>query len=153
MASAKLAAVRKQAAEDAKMDMSPMIDMVFLLLIFFMIASRMVTVRVDPEIKPPVADEAKKPEVTKGRFILNVYPDGTFKNAEGSQVWTEEDITQKITAFREHQEARGNKKTILQLRAHKDATVRDVKKATAAAARGGVINVVFGTFQTDKQFN
>ena len=38
------------------------------------------------------------------------------------------------------------------LRAHKDASVRDVKKATKAAAMGGINKVVFGTFQTDKSF-
>ena len=47
MASSKLQSAMEEQGDDARMDMSPMIDMVFLLLIFFMVASRMVTVKVD----------------------------------------------------------------------------------------------------------
>ena len=151
MASAKLADARRRAEEDAKMDMSPMIDMVFLLLIFFMVASRMITVKVDEKIKPPVADQAVKVKDAKGRIIINVYADGTFKNADGSQTLTEEEITERVNNFRETQEQRGVEASML-LRASKDASVRDVKKATKAAAMGGVNKVVFGTFQTDKSF-
>ena len=145
MASARLAAVHKKVEDDARMDMSPMIDMVFLLLIFFMIASRMVTVRVDPKIEPPIADKAVKPKVLKGRFIVNVYADGTFKDAGGHATWTEEELAQKIGAFKEMQTGFGNE-TTLQLRGHRDASVGSIKKATAAAAKGGVTKVVFGTF-------
>ena len=151
MASAKLAAARHQADEDAKMDMSPMIDMVFLLLIFFMVASRMVTVKVDENIKPPVADQAVKVKSAKGRIIFNVYADGTFKNADGSKTVTEDEITERVIAFREAQEQRGVEPSML-LRAHKAASVRDVKKATKAAAMGGINKVIFGTFQTDLSF-
>ena len=151
MASAKLSAVLKQAEEDAKMDLSPMIDMVFLLLIFFMVASRMVTVKVDEKIKPPVADESIKAKDAKGRIIINVYSDGTFKNADGSKTLTEGDITQVVTEWRERMEAAGTDPKLL-LRADKDASIRDVKKATKAAALGGVNKVVFGSFQTDKTF-
>ena len=59
MASNKLRATQQEQEDDTQVDMSPMIDMVFLLLIFFMVASRMVTVKVDDKIKPPVADETK----------------------------------------------------------------------------------------------
>jgi len=151
MASAKLAAARRQADEDAKMDMSPMIDMVFLLLIFFMVASRMVTVKVDESIKPPVADKAVKTPDAKGRIIINVYTDGTFKNADGSKTLTEDEITERVVAFREAQEQRGVEPSML-LRAHKDASIRDVKKATKAAAMGGINKVIFGTYQTAKNF-
>ena len=57
MASNKLARARAAANDNMKMDMSPMIDMVFLLLIFFMIASQMITVKMDPKVLPPVADQ------------------------------------------------------------------------------------------------
>ena len=38
-----------------QVDMSPMIDLVFLLLIFFMVSSTMITYRQDPNVKIPVA--------------------------------------------------------------------------------------------------
>ena len=57
--------------DDVQLDMAPMIDMVFLLLIFFMVAS------VVPElekvhVKIPEAVYAKVPDDTKGRMTLSV---------------------------------------------------------------------------------
>ena len=44
-----------------KVDMSPMIDLVFLLLIFFMVSSTLITFRKDPDGKIPIATaETKK---------------------------------------------------------------------------------------------
>ena len=56
--------------DDVEIDMAPMIDMVFLLLIFFMVASVVVTEKID--IKLPEAKSAKVPENTKGRMMLTV---------------------------------------------------------------------------------
>ena len=70
MASSKLQSAMEEQGDDARMDMSPMIDMVFLLLIFFMVASRMVTVKVDDKIKPPVADESIGPTMLKVESFL-----------------------------------------------------------------------------------
>lgn len=154
MASAKYQAVLEQAEDDARMDMSPMIDMVFLLLIFFMIASRMVTVRVDPKIKPPVADQSVKPKSAKGRIIFNVYAKGAggeskYTTADGSQTVTLEQITNKVQMFAESMEQRGTEPSLL-LRAHKDAQVGDIKQVAKAAAEGGINKVIFGAFKTDK---
>ena len=55
MASEKLKEAMEAQGDDAKMDMSPMIDMVFLLLIFFMVASTLIINKLDPNVKPSVA--------------------------------------------------------------------------------------------------
>ena len=162
MASRKLQAVLEQADEDARMDMSPMIDMVFLLLIFFMIASRMVTVRVDPTIKPPVADESIKPKSAIGRIIFNIHPnaikrpknngiESKYTNADGSKTVNLEEIRTRVEKFAESRRASGSKvEASLLLRAHKDAEVSDIKKVAKAAAEGGINKVIFGAFKTDK---
>ena len=154
MASRKLQGVLEQADEDAKMDMSPMIDMVFLLLIFFMIASRMVTVRVDPEIKPPVADQSVKPKSVKGRIVFNIYAKGAggeskYTTSDGSKTVTLEEITQRVEKFADSMETSGTEASLL-LRAHKDAEVSDIKKVAKAAAEGGINKVIFGAFKTAK---
>jgi biopolymer transport protein ExbD len=41
--------------EDCKMDSSSMIDMVFQLILFFMVSSRMLTNQIDPRVELPVA--------------------------------------------------------------------------------------------------
>jgi biopolymer transport protein ExbD len=56
--------------DDVEIDMAPMIDMVFLLLIFFMVASVVVTEKVD--ISLPESKSAKVPEDITGRLVLAV---------------------------------------------------------------------------------
>jgi biopolymer transport protein ExbD len=56
--------------EDIEVDMSPMIDMVFLLLIFFIVASTIIDEKVP--IKIPKAAYAKIPEDTTGRIVISV---------------------------------------------------------------------------------
>lgn len=56
--------------DDIEVDMSPMIDMVFLLLIFFIVASQIIDEKVPIEI--PKAAYAKVPEDTTGRLVLSV---------------------------------------------------------------------------------
>lgn len=60
----------KQADEDIEVDMSPMIDMVFLLLIFFIVASTVIDEKVPVEI--PAAAYSKVPEDTTGRIVISV---------------------------------------------------------------------------------
>jgi biopolymer transport protein ExbD len=57
--------------DDVEIDMAPMIDMVFLLLIFFMVAS-VVTEMDKVEVKIPEAEYAKVPDDPKGRMMLSV---------------------------------------------------------------------------------
>ena len=126
MASSKLQSVLERHDDDPRMDMSPMIDMVFLLLIFFMVASRLVTVKVDEKIKPPVADESVRPENAKGRIIFNIRSDGTFTAGGGKVTVTEDEITQRVTAWNDRYKDSDTEPSLL-LRSHRDASVRDVK--------------------------
>ncbi len=62
--------VKQPRKDDVEIDMAPMIDMVFLLLIFFMVASVVVTDKV--KVKLPDSKAAKVPEDIKGRVVLSV---------------------------------------------------------------------------------
>tara|TARA_A200000113_G_scaffold167996_1_gene152729 strand:- start:949 stop:1353 length:405 start_codon:yes stop_codon:yes gene_type:complete len=66
----------KQEEEDIEVDMSPMIDMVFLLLIFFIVASQIIDEK--PEVVIPAAVYAKVPEDTTGRLMISVRDDETY---------------------------------------------------------------------------
>ena len=59
MASSKLRKSSAEPDENMPMDMSPMIDMVFLLLIFFIVNATAIIVKTDPNVEPPVAKNAK----------------------------------------------------------------------------------------------
>ncbi|MFT5409510.1 MAG: biopolymer transport protein ExbD [Verrucomicrobiales bacterium] len=148
MASNKLAAAQSAPQDAMKMDMSPMIDMVFLLLIFFMIASQMITVKMDPEVLPPVADLAVTGKIFKGRFVVNVYQDGTFKDVNFEPI-TEDQITERIRKVAE-QLKNTDTPAKLHLRADRLAPVLSIKKVTKAAGAGGVNTVIFSSYSTSR---
>jgi biopolymer transport protein ExbD len=63
--------IKSPAREDASIDMAPMIDLVFLLLIFFMVAS-VVTELNKVTVAIPKSAHAKPPDDTKGRMMLSI---------------------------------------------------------------------------------
>ena len=68
-------------ADDTELNMTPMIDCVFLLIIFFMVVSNLSTLNVE-EVELPVADEAQKLEredLDARHIIVNVREDGTLR--------------------------------------------------------------------------
>lgn len=148
MATNKLTRARAGVSDVMKMDMSPMIDMVFLLLIFFMIASQMITIKMDPDVLPPVADMSIKGKVFKGRFVVNIYEDGTFKDVDW-KVITEEQITERIKKLAEQQKNTKNPAK-LHIRADRLAPVLSIKKVAKAAGAGGVSTIIFGSYSTKK---
>ena len=148
MASNKLIAAQTAESDPMKMDMSPMIDMVFLLLIFFMIASQMITIKMDPEVLPPVADKAIPGKIFKGRFVVNVYQDGTFKDVDWEPI-TEDEITDRIRILAEQMQGTETPAK-LHIRADRLAPVLSIKKVTKAAGAGGVNTVIFSSYSTSK---
>jgi len=78
--------------DEGKIDMSPMIDMVFLLLIFFIVNATAIIVRTDPEVLPPVAKNSIRQEDGRGRIVVNVRKDGTYTNEKFEILKDETDI-------------------------------------------------------------
>jgi len=146
MASKKLQLARPGKGDEMKMDMSSMIDMVFLLLIFFMIASNMITIKRDPRLLPPVADGAVVPDNYNGRFVVNIYKDGLFGDINGKPI-SEEEIQTRIMKVATEESSRG-KTAALYLRADRLAPVLSIKKVAKAAGAGGVNNVIFSSYRT-----
>ncbi len=68
---------RRKADTDVEVDMTPMIDMTFLLIIFFIIVNDLSQQELE-ELKLPVAKMAGHDDPPPGRPILNVLPDGTI---------------------------------------------------------------------------
>ena len=120
--------------------MSPMIDLVFLLLIFFMVASTMITYKKDPNVTIPAASAGLPPKVLEGRIIVNVYPDGSVHNEYGRLMSLDE-----VTQVMEQAKAK-NPNTRLHIRADKNVSHVKVKDVIRASAEGGVNSVIFSTF-------
>lgn len=124
-----------------RVDMSPMIDLVFLLLIFFMIASTMITYQKDERVRIPIAASAKVPKEVRDRIILNVYNDGTVAD-EASNPLSLDQVEVMMT-----QASAKNPKTRLHLRADARVPHKKVKEVVAASAAGGVNTVIFSTHE------
>ena len=146
MASSKLTAARSPEDEQAKLDMSPMIDMVFLLLIFFIVNATAIIVKTDPEVVPPVANNSKRQEDARGRIVVNVRQDGTFTSENFDILAEEKDIVDLVKRERDKIIPLGIVPK-LHLRGDHEAVFKYSRTAVRAAAEAGVDQVVFAVYE------
>jgi len=129
---------QKGLGDDLELDMSPMIDMVFLLLIFFIVASQVIDEK--PEVEVPVAAYSKVPEDTTGRMMITVTADGKYFN--GQAPVTIEDLTEQIA---EAIEADENLRILI--RADGDTPYKYTEKVTIACAEAGANDLIYSAFE------
>lgn len=147
MASSKLKASRTPEDEQAKLDMSPMIDMVFLLLIFFIVNATAIIVKTDPDVVPPVAKNSKRQEDGRGRIVINVRQDGTFTGEDFTVILADDkDIVDLVKRERDKIIPLGIVPK-LHLRGDQDAVFKYSRTAVRAAAEAGVDQVVFAVYE------
>jgi biopolymer transport protein ExbD len=150
MASKKLRRAAAGEEDEAKVDMSPMIDMVFLLLIFFIVNATAIIVKTDPDVLPPVAKNSKRQEDGRGRIVINVREDGTYTAEDYNVVLTtDRDIVDLVKKKKEEIIPLGIVPK-LHLRGDQDAVFKYSRDAIRAAAEAGVDQVVFAVYQTHK---
>ena len=128
--------------DDAKFEMAPMIDMVFLLLVFFMMASQMAQ-RQNIPLKIPEATKAVVPKERPNRWVVNINKDGDIYEGEVP-------ITLKQLGKRVEEQVKMNPKTKVYLRADMDTKHKAVKKVMTAMAKAGVSDFIFGVFVKKK---
>jgi biopolymer transport protein ExbD len=149
MASKKLRSAGVGMGEDLEMDMSPMIDLTFLLLIFFMVSSHLITVQIDRRVNPPTAKNSQVAKDAAGRVVVNILADGTIWAQDKIELTSTEAITAYIDEARVRFEEAGVQ-TRLNLRADADVDTRIVKRVVQAAAEAGVVEVIFGSYAVEK---
>ncbi|MDP4793659.1 MAG: biopolymer transporter ExbD [Verrucomicrobiales bacterium] len=149
MASKKLRSAGVGMSDDLEMDMSPMIDLTFLLLIFFMVASHIITVQIDRRVNPPTAKNSQVAQDASGRVVVNILADGTIWAQDKVELTSTESITAYVDEARVRFEESGVQ-TRLNLRADEDVDTRIIKRVVQAAAEAGVVEVIFGSYAVDK---
>ena len=122
-------------------DMAPMIDMVFLLLIFFMCASTLSSVDRSASVDLPVATHSEVPEDLGGRGTINIMADGSLKLAGATVSLHELQRTME-------QRLRESPDLAIYIRADRDLEHRHVKDVLKACAEVGAYNVIFAAYQT-----
>lgn len=150
MASSKIRRAASVEDDQAKVDMSPMIDMVFLLLIFFIVNATAIIVQTDPDVLPPIAKNSKRQEDGRGRIVINVREDGTFTAEDFNVVLADDaDIVDLVKTEKEKIIPLGIVPK-LHLRGDQDAVFKYSRIAIRAAAQAGVDQVIFAVYQTHK---
>lgn len=132
---------KKKHSEHAEIDMAPLIDMVFLLLIFFMCSATLSEIEYTPDVFLPVAPRAKIPENLQNRGVINILTNGNFMIA--SKIVSEKEML-KIMKQRKKE----NPKLKLYLRANKDIPFKKVKTVLRTCADAGINDVIFASFQS-----
>ncbi|MEM6912067.1 MAG: biopolymer transporter ExbD [Verrucomicrobiota bacterium] len=137
---------------DHKSDMSSMIDLVFLLLIFFMVTATLIDYKKDDRVDIPIADNAEKPEGgISNRVVINILPDEEADDGryakEGGDSITLDEI--KVLLM-DRDEANGEEPIKLHVRGDSTAGVRHYKRLLKTASEAGISQSIFSTYQTAK---
>ena len=146
--------LRKPDEPEANVDMTPMIDCVFQLLIFFMVCATMSKVDQTPEVVLPIAPKAAIPDNPVGRGVVNIVPLGTpvgdGATSEDKPFIISGQVTDEpglVTAITERRKTEPNLR--IYMRVDRNAEFKTVKCAIRACANAGVFDIIFGAFQSE----
>ena len=117
-----------------------MIDLVFLLLIFFMTSSSMITYLKDQKVELPIADTAQVPKSMQSRYLINVYEEGSYGDDHGTAM--------SLVEFKKAIQGLhvANPGFRLFIRADRRATHGAVRKLMDIAREVGVHHIIFSTY-------
>lgn len=149
MASDRLRAASKEQGENAEMDMSPMIDMVFLLLLFFLVVSNPRTIKIDQDVQPPVASNGQAAKTVHGKIVVNIREDGLFLAEDTNLTFENKELlSEYIGIEKEKIKAVGNT-PVLHIRADKRADFKYCQRVIKAGAAAGVDQLAYGAFNKE----
>ncbi len=137
---------------DEEVDMAPMIDMVFLLLVFFMVSSHLQSEEFI-EMEIPKAAAAKVPEERSGRMVISIVynQDPAVKSQLfiGSTSMDEDALKEYLTqANDEYMATDGNGERLkLFLRAHVAEDHKEVRRVMRIAAESGILDILFAAYE------
>ena len=133
--------ITRRPEDDVGFQLAPMIDMTFLLLIFFMVTTKISKEQIKEEIKLPVASNAVIPPEVSNRDIISIDGEGRYfigqtpadKNALAGY------LKKRFENFPPLR---------LYIRADKNTPGKQIKEVMKMAADAGAIDVIFGSYQS-----
>ena len=131
---------QKDLGEDLELDMSPMIDMVFLLLIFFIVASQVIDEK--PKVEIPLAAYGKVPEDTTGRLMISVTKEEKYFIGSDPREKTIEEIKETIGQWLE-----ADPELRILIRADGDVKYKVNEEITVACAEVGAQDLIYSVFE------
>ena len=132
--------VRRRHTEDIGFQIAPMIDITWILIIFFMVTTQLVENDFDVPVKLPIASAAVVPKDMAGRVIVNV-------DAQGSYFIGNEKVD--LAGLTNHLKRRMIEFPPLKvyLRADAQTAAMKTKEFYRACAEAGAVEIVLGTFR------
>jgi len=137
---------KQEAGTEVVMDMTPMIDVVFLMIIFFMIVSDMSQQDL-AELVLPKADMAQDDETEEGRMIINIVESGDLEiKRVAYKSLDDPDAQSAVRTYLQNAVALGEKDPkypdlsarSLLVRADKQTKFKEVQKLMRIAAETGI---------------
>lgn len=130
--------LRKRQDDEVGFQLAPMIDMTFLLLVFFMVTTKISKEQIKVDIKLPVASNAVIPDELSDRDIISIDGDGSY--FIGQRPADKKELTAYLKErFKNYPPLR------LYVRADGDTPGKQIKELMKIASEAGAINVIFGT--------
>ena len=129
----------KKQEDEIGFQLAPMIDMTFLLLIFFMVTTKISKEQVNVEIKLPTASNASIPDDLSNRDIISIDKDGNYYIGQ-----TPADKKQLTAHLKERFKVTPPLR--LYVRADKNTPGKQIKELMRIASEAGAVNVIFGTY-------
>jgi biopolymer transport protein ExbD len=124
--------------EPAAMQLAPMIDIVFLLLIFFIVTWQFSRSETEMKISVPSSQEGADPKRVLGEIIVNVRVTGEVV-VEG-QVMSQAQLKQKLSAI-----ARQHQNQPVRLRGDSKAEYQTIVEVIDTCQKAGIWNISFAT--------
>ena len=125
--------------DDARFDMTPMMDIVFQLIAFFMIVATYVT-REKVEVDLPLAVNAAIADNQQGRMMISITVDGQVW--AGSQAMTLDELATQVQVWREE-----NSEAKIVIRADRSNSYGLVKQVMKVCRDAGLVDIIFSSFQ------
>lgn len=132
--------LRKRFDDEVGFQLAPMIDMTFLLLIFFMVTTKISKEQVKLDIQLPVASNGVVPDDLSNRDVISI-------DASGQYFIGQEPATKAALAAHLKQRYAVNPPLRLYVRADQKTPGRQVKELMRLAADAGATNVIFASYQ------
>ena len=142
---------------EPEFQIAPMIDVLLVLLIFFMSITTAQVLKVDTSIKLPLAPDALKKDNARAEAIINVRWDAAKKKADyivDDKHFSEpSDLTKALAAAKKVGEAKitrsANPTFRVVIRGDRDASAMSVSRAMNSAAEAGVSDISFSAANKD----
>ena len=128
--------------EAMSFQLAPMIDMTFLLLVFFMVTTKISKEQLKVPVSLPVASNAVMPDDLSNRDIISLDGDGQIYIGDGAA--DEKRLAKYLKQrFEDYPPLR------LYIRADQNTPGKRIKKVMRLAAEAGAIDVIFGSYQNE----